>query len=176
MLKAFNSEITPRFNDSRLEDAVDYLGTITGLPILLDKASLDDLLINYDTRVTLALKRPVAARTALRAVLRQVGLTFVARDGVVHATTPARAREFLITKTYPVADLVSPIDPLDPFAGNRLANALTLIDLIVTTVDPDSWEHRGGAGVIRYYDPALALVVRQSAEVHAQMRGGRSAK
>ena len=105
-LKALNSEITPKFNGSRLEDVIDYLSTVTGLPILIDKASLDDLGINYDTKVTLALKRPVAVRTVLRAVLRQVGLTFVARDGVVYAATQVRAREYLVTKVYTVADLV----------------------------------------------------------------------
>ena len=66
------------------------------------------------------------------------------------------------------------MDPLDPLTRNRFLNALMLMDMIANTVDPDSWEQRGGAGIIRYYDPSFAIVIRQSAEVHAQMRGGRS--
>jgi hypothetical protein len=176
MLKALNTEITPQFNGSRIEDAVDYLSTITGLPIMLDKGALDELGVTYDTKVTLAVKRPVSASIALRAILRQIGLTFVARDGVIFATTSVRAREFLTTKVFNVTDVIFPIDPNDPVTRNPHVNALMLMNVIVSTIDPDSWEQRGGAGVIRYYPPLFAIVVRQSTEVHAQMRGGRAVK
>ena len=43
--------------------------------------------------------------------------------------------------------------------------------IIVTSIDPDSWEQRGGPGTIRYYAPTRSLVIRQSAEVHTMVKG-----
>src|SRR5206468_3370731 len=93
VLQALNSAVNARFKDSRLEDAMDSLSTVMGLTIVIDKASLDDLQITYDTPVTFAVRQPVAARTALRAILRGLGLTYVVREGTVFVTNPARARE-----------------------------------------------------------------------------------
>jgi hypothetical protein len=58
-------------------------------------------------------------------------------------------------------------------SGNysELLNAALLIDTITATVEPLSWESRGGPGTIRYYAPLGALIVRQSTEVHPLLRG-----
>jgi hypothetical protein len=45
-----------------------------------------------------------------------------------------------------------------------------LLDMIVSTVDPESWEVRGGPGTIRYVPAKQAIVVRQSAEVHVSLK------
>ncbi len=88
-------------------------------------------------------------------------------------TTPARAREYLVTKTYYLGDLVTPVgNPFFP-VGNPLEEAFNvqmLIDTIVTSIDPDSWDVRGGPGTIRYYAPTKSLIVRQSAEVHVSLK------
>jgi len=175
VLQALNSPVNARFNNSRIEDALDSLSTVMGLTIILDKASLDDLQITYDTPVTFAVRQPVAARTALRAILRGLGLTFVVREGTVFVTTPARAQEFLVTKAYYLGDLIKPIG--NPFApvGDPLLEALnvaSLIQMIVTSIDPESWDVRGGPGSVRYYAPKMGIIVKQSAEVHTMIRGG----
>jgi hypothetical protein len=169
LLKALQTPVDATYKDSRLEDAVDTLSTLTGLPIVLDQSALDDLQLTYSSPVTFVVKRPVAARTALRGILRTVGLTYVVREGTVFATTPERAREYLVTKTYYLGDLVVPIGFPDPF--QEAFNVAATLDLIVATIDPDSWEQRGGPGVIRYYAPKRALIVRQSAEVHVMLKG-----
>jgi hypothetical protein len=43
---------------------------------------------------------------------------------------------------------------------------LELIELIRTTIAPESWDVAGGLGTIYYYRPVHALVVRQTSEVH----------
>lgn len=48
--------------------------------------------------------------------------------------------------------------------------AAELIDLIQRVVRPESWEVNGGRGVIRYWPPGQALVVRQTEEVHERVR------
>lgn len=51
------------------------------------------------------------------------------------------------------------------------AQARRLIDLIQTTIAPETWDVNGGKGSIRYYSPLQVLVVRQTGEVHHQFGG-----
>ncbi len=44
-----------------------------------------------------------------------------------------------------------------------------LVDLIQKTIAPSTWDVHGGLGVIYYWRPGRALVVRQTGEVHEQM-------
>jgi hypothetical protein len=173
ILQSLNTGITPQFQNSRLEDVADYLSTLIGLPIVLDKAALDELSLNYNSPVTFVLKRPVEARTALRGILRSIGMTFVVRDGTVFVTSPSRARDYLTVKAYSLGDLVIPVgNPFVP-VGDPLQEAFnvqSLIDMILSTVDPESWDVRGGPGTIRYYAPTRALVVRQSQEVQVSLK------
>jgi len=169
ILRALETTTDARFKESRLEDTVDYLSTLIGLPIIIDKAALDDLKLTYDTPVNFAVKKPVAARTALRAILRGLGLTYVVREGAVFVTTVERARAYLVTKTYSVADLVTPLGFFDP--NDEALNVTMLIDTIVHMIDPQSWDFGGGPGMIRYYPPTRSIIVRQSAEIQTMIRG-----
>lgn len=45
----------------------------------------------------------------------------------------------------------------------------TLVDLITTTVAPDTWEEVGGNGSIRHYETTLSLVIRQTQKVHEEI-------
>lgn len=47
--------------------------------------------------------------------------------------------------------------------------AQQLINLIVTTIAPDSWKQNGGKGSISFYARNPALVIRQTSEVHGDM-------
>ncbi|GEM_PF-2510245 len=56
--------------------------------------------------------------------------------------------------------------------GTEAENAQALIALIENTVDPDSWESRGGNGTASYIGGRIkALVIRQTDEVHRQIGG-----
>ncbi len=91
--------------------------------------------------------------------------------GVVWVTTTPRAREFMVTKSYSIGDLAIPIGfGFFPEAQEAL-NVLSLIDTIVTSIDPDSWQQRGGPGTIRYFPPTRTLIIRQSAEIHGMVKG-----
>ena len=46
------------------------------------------------------------------------------------------------------------------------ANGEALVDLIETTIAPDTWDIRGGPGTIVYFNPLRALVVRQTGDAH----------
>ncbi len=49
------------------------------------------------------------------------------------------------------------------------SNAPQLIELLQDTIAPDSWDVRGGQGVVRYWSMSHALVVRQSSNVHESL-------
>jgi hypothetical protein len=48
--------------------------------------------------------------------------------------------------------------------------ARQLIELIQTTIAPDTWDVRGGPGTIFYFAPKKVLVIRQTGEVHDGFR------
>ena len=54
-------------------------------------------------------------------------------------------------------------------AGGGAGPAQELIDLIQSTIAPESWAVNGGKGTILFYQPQNALVVRQTAEAHEQL-------
>ncbi len=51
------------------------------------------------------------------------------------------------------------------------ARAQQLIDVITTTIAPESWEDNGGRGRIRFYSPLNVLVIRASGDVHGEIGG-----
>lgn len=54
--------------------------------------------------------------------------------------------------------------------GGSNADFDSLIELITTTVDPDSWDDVGGGGSINEYSTNHVLVIRQTQEVHEEIR------
>jgi general secretion pathway protein D len=60
--------------------------------------------------------------------------------------------------------------------AQRPANALGQPDfdsikhLIVTTIEPESWDEAGGPGSMTQYEPTLSLVVRQTQRVHDEIK------
>ncbi|MEE2685352.1 MAG: hypothetical protein VYB09_03490 [Planctomycetota bacterium] len=54
--------------------------------------------------------------------------------------------------------------------GAAMADFDSLIELITTTVEPDSWEDVGGAGTIKEFAGNLSLVISATQQVHEQIR------
>jgi type II secretory pathway component GspD/PulD (secretin) len=58
-----------------------------------------------------------------------------------------------------------------PAGGGATAFAAQhLIDLIVTTISPETWRRNGGNGSISFYPNNPALVIRQTSEVHDEIQ------
>ncbi len=105
---ALDRETMLEFNEAPLSEVVDYLKTANNIPIMIDKKALDDVGLGSDTPVTISLPG-VTLRSALKLMLKELDLTYVIRDEVLKITTPEEAENELLTKVYPVADLVLPI-------------------------------------------------------------------
>ncbi len=53
--------------------------------------------------------------------------------------------------------------------GTASDPAQDLIDVIQQTIAPTTWDIRGGQGVIRFWGPGNALIIRQSSDIHGAL-------
>ncbi|MGB9687981.1 hypothetical protein [Thermogutta sp.] len=95
------------FVDTPLSEVINYLRDRHQIEIQLDKKALTSVGVDTNTPVTKSL-RGISLRSALRLLLRDLDLTYVIKDEVLLITTPEQARNDLVLKVYPVADLVVP--------------------------------------------------------------------
>jgi type II secretory pathway component GspD/PulD (secretin) len=100
------------FNETPLKTAIHDLRNWHDLNIVLDDTALKEGYVTLDQPITLQLEN-VSLKSALKLLLDKVHLTYVVEDEVLKITTEAHSRGQMITKVYPVADLVIPIPNFD---------------------------------------------------------------
>jgi len=105
---ALDDDTRLEFIETPLDQVVDFLKDQHGINIELDAGELDNVGIGTDVPITRNLKG-ISLRSALRLMLKDLELTYVIRDEVLLITTPEEAESELVTKVYPVGDLVLPI-------------------------------------------------------------------
>jgi hypothetical protein len=174
LLDALKAPITVDFNNDTFSSVIEYLQKVTGQTILVDKQALEEANISYDTPVTLRLPK-VSTRTALKRLLADLGLTYVIKEEAIQVTTPARAKEMMVTRVYYIGDLIAVTDPFLPAPLNDLQAAqsiATIIQTVQSQVDPQSWSVNGGNGSIVYDPVRMSLIIKNSAEMHYMLGGG----
>jgi hypothetical protein len=72
----------------------------------------------------------------------------------------------LVQQTYSVADLVIPVAGKSPTTTSEEQ----LIQLITSTIAPDSWVDMGGVGTIEYFPNTMALIINQTPDVLEQVQ------
>jgi hypothetical protein len=97
------------FTDTSLEEVVGFIQQSYNIPVQLDTTALEEEGIDPQEPVTVSL-HGISLRSALRILLKNLGLTYIVRDEVLMITSPTEAEAQLVVKVYPVADLVLPID------------------------------------------------------------------
>ena len=129
------------------------------IPVHLDQKKLEEAGVGTSCPLT-ARYQGIPLRSVLRLVLDDLELTFVVRDEMLLITTPEEAESCLWTLAYPVHDLVAL-----PGGGSDFD---PLIELITTTVAPDSWDEVGGPGS-EFGIASGWLVLSQTQEVHGEV-------
>jgi hypothetical protein len=98
-----------KLSNARLEDAIQFLQDTSGANIHVNWRALETVNVTRETPVTLRMS-PMPLRKLLKYVLTEAdsaGLaTFYADDGVIEVTTRDLSDKRLITKVYPVEDLL----------------------------------------------------------------------
>ena len=89
-----------------LSEAITFLQNYTGLNVVLDPKALNDEGLTSATPVSLTVNN-VQLKTALKLLLRPLGLTYRVEDEVLLITSPGSTAQ-MFPKTYYVADLIMP--------------------------------------------------------------------
>ena len=109
-----------KFNQVTLEDAVDFLRDVSGTNLHVNWRALEGVGITKQTPVTMQLS-DVPMRRVLRSLLDECGgpnqLTYFVDDGIIEITSRELADSQMITRVYPVEDIVVEIPN---FAGPTL--------------------------------------------------------
>ncbi|MGI8979312.1 MAG: hypothetical protein ACR2FY_08810 [Pirellulaceae bacterium] len=180
--------------EATLRSFADALEKALDTSVVLATKKLEEAAINTDTPITYRLKN-VRLQTGLKLILGQLGLAYVLHDNVLMITTPEDAGSQLVTRVYDCRELMklpSPIkkgkrpkapgsqseigttglpaqvpekkDDASPDGGYEVAD---LIEVVIGTVKPDSWEDVGGPGSIK--DFKGLITVSQTQEVHEEV-------
>ncbi len=105
------------FQATPLNRAMQQLSDEFKIPIWINAAKLDEDGVQQDTPVNLEVP-PVTLRSALRLMLKPLGLTYIIRNEVLEITTEADVDDGEgIPKVYPVGDLVVPPMPMQGGGG-----------------------------------------------------------
>lgn len=141
------------FIETPLEDARVYLKDHHDIEIHFDTKALEAAGISVDVPLTRKLEG-ISLRSALRLLLSSLEMTFDIRDEVLQLTTKEEAATWLITRTYPIADLLD---------GKDYDN---LVEAITSSVGFNSWDEHGGPGSISEVIGSKSLVISQTRDVH----------
>lgn len=118
--------------------------------------------------------RPSAKQIELAAERRQQMADLQALSGAIEATFVEAGLNGgpMHLAAQSLADSCEGSGELVAFGGGTIRDYGTaLVELITSTISPDSWAVNGGASTIRYYAPLMALVVSAPSEVHPQVGG-----
>jgi type II secretory pathway component GspD/PulD (secretin) len=107
--RRLKAPINLNFKDTPLGQVIDDLHDLSGVNVVPDKAALEEAGISMDRPLSLKLEG-VSMKSALNVLLQQLHLTYVVKDEVLQITTEEHAKGKLKQVTYPVADLVVPVD------------------------------------------------------------------
>jgi len=158
---ALDKQADWQFTDAPLKDVIETVGERLGVNVYLDVSALEDFGIGTDTPVTTHLAG-ISGRSSLNLLLRDLDLAWMIRDGLLWISTIEELEAQLVTKTYPVGDLIR-------VAGGAAIDYDydTLISAITSSIGTESWDAVGGPGSIEGI--YASLVVSQVGEVHEQI-------
>lgn len=177
-----NTRVELNFDDTKLPDAIEWLHVSTNINFIIDQPVLDN---DTDTGALLRV-RSITARGALELISTVYGVQYVVRDGVITIITLDTAKGGEYIEIYDVRDLINKVasfpstdfnlspsgaideePPEPPEPTPFVIDGDALRDLITNNIDPSTWE--GNSNVTISLQQSGALVVRQTAEVHAKI-------
>jgi hypothetical protein len=104
-----------KFQGTTLRDSFDFLRDVSGANIHVNWRALEAAGVTGDTQVNVRL-RDVPLRKVLNTLLDEAGvgmLTYYTSEGVIEITTAELADKEMITRVYPVDDLIMEIPDFD---------------------------------------------------------------
>jgi hypothetical protein len=156
ILDTLNRQTTRmEFTQTPLRDIGDYLTDAHGIPIKLDVKALEDAGQGPETPVDFSIAG-VTLKSGLNLLLAQQDLTYLIKDEVLLITTKEKAESEVMTRTYPVGDLLD--------GGDEAKAYDNLIEVITSIAAPMSWAEAGGPGSMQKMPKSKSLVISQTWE------------
>lgn len=158
---ALDDEQTVDFVEVPLEEAVEFLGEASSVPFFVDQRALEEIGLSPDTPVSIRLNN-TTLRSVLRLMLRDLDLTYLIKDDVMHITTVEAAEQNLVGRIYFLEG-----------TGFPLGEFNSVIETIQAAIVPDTWEALGGPSTIVPLSKGNrnrpAIVVSTTSDVHDQI-------
>jgi len=176
LIEAMKAPYKTELKNAPFEEAIQAFSTTIDQKIYLDKKSLEDT--GIDLKSTVNVPGNLTAKSALRIMLQQQGLTYIIRDDIIQVVSLEEARKVLVTRAYDVRDLVAGGGPFNtltqwgPYADAQqtYVNAAMLVDAIQKSVDPKSWKDTGnGVGTVVFNYATMSIIVRAPSDVQAEL-------
>lgn len=174
--RALGENTSLQFDEQPLGDVVAALEERHWIEIQLDTTALDTMGVTSDTPVTIEVEG-IPLADALQLMLKQIELTFTIRDEVLLITTTEEVESALVTRVYPVVDLLV-AEARAAAEGTNVAgdgrprygpSIDPLLRVITSTIQPTSWVDVGGTGCISYEPHVRGIVVSQTLDVHGEI-------
>jgi hypothetical protein len=108
IMKEMEQESKVNVIETPFSDVIKDIAKNHEITIVLDPEGMTEADVTPDQLITLNLKG-ISLRSVLRILLGPLHLTYVIKDEVLQITSEEKASEQLVTKVYPVGDLVVPI-------------------------------------------------------------------
>jgi hypothetical protein len=147
--------VSVNFVDVPLEAAVKELAEIAKVDVRLDLQAVRAAGVREREPITLKLADR-KLETVLQAIMLNLKLTWILRDGILWITSPEQDSEANKIAVYDVRDLCR-----DGAESDALIEALT------SQAEPDSWDSVGGPGTIEAANPGTLVITHQE---RVQMR------
>ena len=128
---------------------------------VIDQAALEADGLDPSMPVSLSVSG-ISLRSALSLALEPLQLTTIVQDEVLKVTTLLEAETNLSVRVYPVADLLGTTH----FDDQVIPDFEPLTELIVTIVDPDTWDEVGGDSSISSSEVSRSLIISQTRDSH----------
>ncbi len=107
--KSLNSPVSLHFDEAPLKEVIDEIRKQIEINIVVDKLGLEEVGATTNSPVSIDLNG-IKLKSVLNLTLEPLDLDYTIQDDVLKITSKVRQQGRLITATYPVADLVVPLD------------------------------------------------------------------
>ncbi len=171
LIRALNSTLKVKFEDMPLKDVFNLIeertkGALTIMPDE-DLASDPDKKRVFDEPVKFKSGKRMTIRTMLHKILRDKNLDYYIEDGILIVTTKDNAEKQLVSKFYPISNLIpSPGEPSMSAHQADMRNAADLAAILQSTVEPNYWRMNGGPGTMEFNALTRSLKITATEEVH----------
>lgn len=141
--------VSVEFLDTPLETVIEELAKSAAIDMRLDLRALRAARIRQREPITVRLSER-KLKTVLQAMLMDLHLSWVLRDGVLWITTQDEANSLTKTAVYDVRDLCRDQQESD-----------ALYEAVTSQTDADMWDNVGGPGTLEFAKPGTMVVRNQ---------------